>query len=101
MRTGVFPLHLAARLSHCSCSTCRGVICVILERCIGCYPLCGLGPVCRFTDTSHGYSLECTATILPGRAGAGLKGNSSTALLDVKPKCVCYLFRSTSITQSP
>jgi hypothetical protein len=47
---------------------------------------------CLLLCTSHRYleaagRLECTATILPGRAGAGLKQRSAAALLDVKPRC--------------
>lgn len=41
---------------------------------------------CRFVEEGNSCHLECTATILPGRAGAGLKNNSASALLDVKPK---------------
>lgn len=41
---------------------------------------------CRFVEVGHSCHLECTATILPGRAGAGLKANSQAALLDTKPK---------------
>lgn len=43
---------------------------------------------CRFAEDGGSCRLECTATILPGRAGAGARSNSSSALLDVKPKYV-------------
>jgi hypothetical protein len=44
---------------------------------------------CRCRQGSLHTRLECTATILPGKAG-GLKGRSSPAL-DVKPRCAAQL----------
>jgi hypothetical protein len=43
-------------------------------------------PPCRFGDDDGIGKLECTATILPGRVGAGVKASKSSALLDIKPK---------------
>jgi hypothetical protein len=50
--------------------------------------LLGLTHTRRFAEEGSSCRLECTATILPGRAGAGARSNSSSALLDVKPKYV-------------